>query len=263
MSQDVLFDITGGIATITLNRPDKLNAIADEMVDTLIGLLGQCASDPDVGAVILTGAGKGFCAGGDVSRMGGESVNNEPVVAKDRLWYRIQRIPMLLSEFDKPVIAAVNGVAAGLGLDLACMCDIRLGAQSARFCASYARIGLVPGGGGGWLLPRIIRPSLALEMLWTAAVIGAERALEMGLVSRLVPDGELASEARVLAERLLNTSPLAVQLIKRSVQQAMDTDLVSHLDQASSHMAIVRSSADHLEAVAAFKEKRPPAFTGR
>ena len=263
MTESILIERSGGTATITLNRPEKLNAMSDDMVDLMIERLKDCAADTDVSVVIVTGAGRGFCAGGDVNRMGGESANNTPVVAKNRLWDRIQHIPMLMEEFDKPVIAAVNGVAAGLGLDMALMCDIRIAAKSARFCASYARIGLVPGGGGGWLLPKIIGQSKALEILWTADIFDSARALELGLVSSVVADADVLATARALAERLVGTSPLAVQMVKRTLWQAMQTDLESHLDQVSSHMAVVRTTEDHVEAVTAHREKRRAQFKNR
>src|SRR6185437_4958004 len=149
MAQDLLFDVSGGIAIMTLNRPDKLNAFTGEMLHGLVAALDECDARDDVRVAILTGAGRGFCSGGDVGGMGG-AADNRPHVTKRRIWREIQAFPKRAARFEKPLLAAVNGVATGGGMDLALACDIRVAAQSARFAETYARIGLLPGGGGAW-----------------------------------------------------------------------------------------------------------------
>ena len=190
MTQDLLFDISGGIAVLTLNRPEKLNAFTGEMLHGLVAALDECDAREDVRVAILTGAGRGFCSGGDVGGMGG-GADNRPHVTKDRIWRDIQAFPKRAARFEKPLLAAVNGVATGGGMDLALACDIRVAAQSARFAETYAKIGLLPGGGGAWFLPRLVGSARALELLWTAEFIDADQALSIGLVNHVWPDEEL------------------------------------------------------------------------
>jgi enoyl-CoA hydratase/carnithine racemase len=168
----------------------------------------------------------------------------------------------VITSVDKPIIAAVNGVAVGAGLDIALMCDLRFAASSARMSEGYIRVGLVPGEGGCYLLPRLVGPARALELLMTGRFVDAAEALAIGLVNRVYEDAELAAQAHAFAAELAGRSPIPLQIIKRSVYQAATSDLGSHLDAISSHMAIVQSTADYAEAQAAFREHRKPVFTG-
>jgi enoyl-CoA hydratase/carnithine racemase len=261
MAQDLLFDVSGGIAVMTLNRPDKLNAFTGEMLHGLVAALDECDARDDVRVAILTGAGRGFCSGGDVGGMGG-AADNRPHVTKRRIWREIQAFPKRAARFEKPLLAAVNGVATGGGMDLALACDIRVAAKSARFAETYARIGLLPGGGGAWFLPRLVGQARALEMLWTAEFIDADQALGIGLVNHVWPDAELMRETIRLAERIAAMPPLSVQLIKRAVAQGMSADMTTAFDLISSHIAIARAGYDHPEAIAAFREKRPGLYEG-
>ena len=261
MAQDLLFDVSGGIAIMTLNRPDKLNAFTGEMLHGLVAALDECDARDDVRVAILTGAGRGFCSGGDVGGMGG-AADNRPHVTKRRIWREIQAFPKRAARFEKPLLAAVNGVATGGGMDLALACDIRVAAQSARFAETYARIGLLPGGGGAWFLPRLVGQARALEMLWTAEFIDADQALGIGLVNHVWPDAELMQETIRLAERIAAMPPLSVQLIKRAVAQGMAADMTTAFDLISSHIALARAGHDHPEAIAAFREKRPGLYEG-
>jgi len=261
MAQDLLFDVSGGIAIMTLNRPDKLNAFTGEMLHGLVAALDECDARDDVRVAILTGAGRGFCSGGDVGGMGG-ATDNRPHVTKRRIWREIQAFPKRAARFEKPLLAAVNGVATGGGMDLALACDIRVAAQSARFAETYARIGLLPGGGGAWFLPRLVGQARALEMLWTAEFIDADQALGIGLVNHVWPDAELMQETIRLAERIAAMPPLSVQLIKRAVAQGMAADMTTAFDLISSHIALARAGHDHPEAIAAFREKRPGLYEG-
>jgi enoyl-CoA hydratase/carnithine racemase len=261
MPDNLNFDVSEGIATLTLNRPEKLNAFTNEMLHGLVAALDDCDTRDDVRVVIVTGAGRGFCSGGDVSRMG-EAADNRPHVTKDRIWRDIQAFPKRLARFEKPVIAAVNGVATGGGMDLALACDIRVASESARFAETYAKIGLLPGGGGAWFLPRIVGQARALELLWTAEFLDAAQALELGLVNHVYPDADLMEETRKLAARIAAMPPLSIRLIKRVVAQGLNTDMMTSFDLISSHIAIARAGVNHPEAIAAFREKRDGTFTG-
>ncbi|MFG1265855.1 enoyl-CoA hydratase/isomerase family protein [Xanthobacter aminoxidans] len=258
---EIRLNIEGGVATILLNRPDKLNAFNDPMLTLWEAAIREVAADDAVRAVILTGAGRAFCSGGDVDKMG--SAEMTPLQVKERLTKGIQRITHAMAALDKPAIAAINGVAAGAGLDIALMCDLRFMALGAKVAETYFKLGLVPGAGGAHYLPRIVGPAKALEMFWSADYVGAEECLRIGLVNRIYPDAELMEQARAFARRIAAGPPLSARLIKRAVYQGLDTDLSTSLDLVSSHMTIVRSSRDHVEAVAALREKRTPRFEGR
>ena len=261
MSDDILFEVDAGVATITMNRPDKRNAFTDDMLRRWIAMLDECQDRVDVNAIVITGAGSAFSSGGDVGRME-EKAARGPIGVKRDLSEITQALPRKMSEVDKPLIAAVNGAATGGGLDVALMCDIRLASDTARFAQTYAKLGLFPGAGGAFFLPRVVGTARALELLWTSRFIDAREALEIGLVNHVYPDSEFRARVRDFADSIAQAAPLSVRTIKRALYQGLDMDLRSHLDQASSHLAMIRTSKDHLEAVAAFKEKRKPKFTG-
>ena len=167
-----------------------------------------------------------------------------------------------MKDIDKPLIAAVNGAATGGGLDVAMMCDIRLAADTARFAETYAKLGLFPAAGGAYYLPRLVGTARALELLWTSRFIDAQEALDIGLVNHVYPEAEFRDCVREFATSIAEAAPLSVRTIKRALYQGLEMDLTSHLDQGSSHLAAIRLSKDHQEAVAAFKEKRKPNFKG-
>jgi enoyl-CoA hydratase/carnithine racemase len=220
--------------------------------------------DIAVGAVILTGAGPAFSTGGNIQTMRSGGGLNDPLPAQTRRNYRngIQRLPLLFESIEVPVIAAVNGAAIGAGCDLACMCDIRIAAQSAKFAESFVKLGIVPGDGGAWLLPRIVGFSKASEMALTGDVIDAAAALACGLVSQVVPDNELMSAARSLAERIVANPPHAVRMTKRLLREGRTASLTALLEASAAAQALCHATADHREAVDAFLEKRKPRFTG-
>ena len=261
MTENLLFEVTDHVAVITLNRPEKLNAFTGPMLHGMVVLLDECDARDDVRVVILTGAGRGFSSGGDVGGMGG-AADNRPHVTKNRIWNDIQAFPKRAARFEKPLIAAVNGVATGGGMDLALACDIRVAAQSARFAETYAKIGLLPGGGGAWFLPRIVGSARALELLWTSDFLDADQALSIGRVNQVFPDDGLMEGAMALARRIASMPPLSVRLIKRAVHQGMSVDMTTAFDLISSHIAIARAGHDHAEAIAAFKEKRAGDYEG-
>jgi enoyl-CoA hydratase/carnithine racemase len=258
----LLYDVSEGIATLTLNRPEKLNAFTPAMLSQWLARLEEAQGDRAVQVVVITGAGRGFCSGGDVGNMG----KNEalaPLDIKENLRNTVQRIPLQVARMDKPVIAAVNGVATGAGLDLALMCDLRFAAAGARLGETYSKVGLVPGAGGAYFLPRLVGTAKALELFWGAELLTADEALRLGLVNRVYPDAELMARTREFALRVAKAPPLSIRLIKRAVYQSRDMDLPASLDLISSHMVLARSSADHAEAVAALREKRDGVYAGR
>jgi 2-(1,2-epoxy-1,2-dihydrophenyl)acetyl-CoA isomerase len=259
MSDNLRFEIADRIATLTLDRPERMNAFTFEMIDAWTAALVECRRNDAVRVVIVTGAGKAFCSGGDIVEMK-DRLKNPPAQRKNELFNRIQRIPLALEDLDKPVLVAVNGAATGAGMDMALMGDIRYAAESARFAETYVKVGLVPGAGGAHFLPRIVGTAKALELFWTADFIDAAEALRIGLVNKVLPDAELMPFVRGVAAKIAEAPALSVRFIKRAVQQGMRSDLRSNLDLISSHYAVVTAGADHREAVEAFIAKRKPVF---
>lgn len=265
MIQPLLKDVTDGIVTLTLNRPDVRNPISDpDVLDAVCTAIAAADRDPDCRVVVLTGAGSTFSSGGDIKTMRLGGGLNDPAPTRTRRNYRngIQRLPILFESIEVPVIAAVNGPAIGAGCDLACMCDIRIAAQTARFAESFVKMGLVPGDGGAWLLPRVVGWSKASEMAFTGDILSAEEALACGLVSRVVAPEALMDEARTLALRIAANPPHAVRMAKRLIRESRLASLSTILEASAAAQALCHTTKDHAEAVAAFLEKRPPAFTG-
>jgi enoyl-CoA hydratase/carnithine racemase len=260
-ADELLYDVKDRVATLTLNRPDTMTAFTGPMIERWAWALTEAQRDADVNVVVVTGAGKAFCAGGDVARMGqGEPT---PLDHKNMLWEHIHRVPKALEQMDKPVIAMVNGVAVGAGMGMAVMCDVRIASDAARFSTGYVRVGLVPGDGDTYFLPRLVGTARALELLWTADFIEAAEAERLGIVNRVVPADRLAEETYALARKIAEGPQIPIRMIKRLVYQSLRLDLRTHLDLVSSHMAVVRETEDHKEGVQAFKDKRPPKFKGR
>ncbi|HWG81126.1 MAG TPA: enoyl-CoA hydratase [Stellaceae bacterium] len=262
MTDTIRYEVADRIATITLNRPERMNAFTWEMTDAWAAALAEAQKDDAVHVVIVTGAGKAFCSGGDIQGMG-ERKDRTPLERKSELVGHVHRIPLTLEAMDKPVIAAVNGAATGAGMDLALQCDLRYAASSARLGETYVRVGLVPGAGGTWFLPRLAGTAKALELFWTGDLIGAEEAERIGIVNKVVRDDQLMAHVREVAAKIAKGPPLSIRFIKRAVYQGQRIDLRTSLDLISSHYAVVSSSADHREAVAAYLEKRKPSFTGK
>lgn len=265
MTEHVLYDQQGGIVTLTLNDPARRNPISERaMVDAIIAALERIDADPAVRVAILTGAGSAFSSGGDLRAMQDAAPARAATPAATPAYYRhgIQRIPLAFERINVPVIAAVNGPAIGAGLDLACMCDIRIASASARFAESFVKVGIIAGDGGAWLLPRLVGFSRAAEMAFTGDPLSAEEALAAGLVSRVVADAELLPIARALAERIAVNPPHAVRMTKRLLLEGRTLRMDSLLEMAAAMQSLVHATGDHREAVAAFLEKRPPVFRG-
>ena len=258
---DLEYTVSDGIGTILLNRPASKNAFTYPMIDEWAAALRSARTDPDVRVVVVTGAGDAFCSGVDLGEFNADAT--DPLAVKSVLHDRIHRVAYALEDLDKPVIAAVNGVAVGAGMDMALMCDIRLLASSARLSEGYVKVGLVPGDGGCYFLPRLVGMAKALELLWTGDFVTAEDALGLGIASYVYPDEDFDTSWRAFAARLAASPPLNVRLIKRAAYQSARADLRTALDLISSHMAVVRSTRDSAEAMSAFRERRPPSFEGR
>lgn len=263
MSDILLTERTDGIVTLTLNLPEQRNPVSDPaMVDALCGALQAADADLSVHVVILTGAGSAFSSGGNIQSMkvGGGLVDAEPIQTRQNYRRGIQRLPTLFEQIEVPVIAAVNGPAIGAGCDLACMCDVRMAGESARFAESFVKLGIVPGDGGAWLLPRAVGFSKACELAFTGDLIGAREALDCGLVSRVVPDAELLDAAMAMARRIAANPPHAVRMTKRLMREARTASLSTILEMSAAAQALSHTTADHAEAVDAFLAKRTPRF---
>jgi enoyl-CoA hydratase/carnithine racemase len=265
MTDLVLVQDDGPVRLLTLNEPARRNPISElPMVDALTAAVTAADADPAIRVVILTGAGTAFSSGGDVGKMAPGGALRDALPARTRDKYRagIQRLPLLFQSIGVPVIAAVNGAAVGAGCDLACMCDIRIAGEGARFAESFVKVGLVPGDGGAWLLPRVVGWSKACEMALTGDMIDAAAALACGLVSQVVADAELLPAARAVAARIAANPPHAVRMTKRLLREGQATTLPTLLELSAAMQALAHATADHEEAVAAFTAKRPPVFTG-
>jgi enoyl-CoA hydratase/carnithine racemase len=257
----------GRVATVTFQRPDSRNAIAefDDCRD-LVEALERANADPDISVLILTGEGSAFSAGGNLKAMRDRvGIGPGATPADTRANYRngIQKIPQAFMALEIATIAAINGPAIGLGLDLACLCDMRIAADTARFASSFVKIGLVPGDGGAWILPRVIGYPKAAELILTGDTYSAEQALQMGLVGSIVPADQVMPEAVRLAERIAVNPPKSVRLAKRLLREGQNCRLPEMLELSAAFQAMAHETADHREALDAFFEKRPPVFTGR
>lgn len=257
---DLLEDVVDRVAWLTLNRPAKLNAFTPAMTARLSDALTRLASRDDVGAIVLTGAGRGFCAGGDVSRMAASAPSGNEAVAALRERMEVAR---LLHEVGLPTIAMVNGPAAGAGMALALACDLRIAGASARIAPAFARVGLPGDFGGSYFLARIVGPAKARELYLTSPVLEAHEALALGLVSHVVPDAELRAYTQSRAADLAHGPRVALAMMKRNFGLAEHGSLVDVLDLEARQQIAAAATDDHREAARAFLEKRRPRFTGR
>jgi enoyl-CoA hydratase/carnithine racemase len=249
------FTIADGVARIVLNRPERMNAFTFEMIDAWAAALQHCRTDEAVKVVVVTGAGKAFCSGGDIVEMC-DRVDQTPEQRKNEIFQRVQRIPLALEDLDKPVIAVVNGVATGAGLDLALMCDMRFAAESARFAETYLKVGLVPGAAGTYFLPRLVGTAKALEMFLTAEFLDSAEAVALGLVNKVFPDDTLQADVEKIVAKIAVGPSWAMRAVKRAIYQGMRSELRTSLDLVSSHYAIATSLPEHRNAVNAFAGNR-------
>jgi enoyl-CoA hydratase/carnithine racemase len=257
---DLVYETRDAVGLIRINRQAQLGAFTWPMLDRWAQALVSAREDEAIRAVVLTGTGRGFCTGVDLHAMA--AVEPTPLARKRVLTERVHKVARAVIDLDKPLICAVNGLAIGAGMDMALMCDIRLAAESARFCEGYINVGLVPGDGGAYFLPRLVGVARALELLWTGDTISAHEARDLGIVSHVCADDDLLDAALTLATRIAAKPPVAVSMIKRAVYQSQTMDLRTSLDLISSHMGIIQSTSDYTEAMQAFRERRPGTFTG-
>jgi 2-(1,2-epoxy-1,2-dihydrophenyl)acetyl-CoA isomerase len=258
MTDGLRVDVDGPVATLTLDRPAALNALTVPLKLALREALEAIAVDRAIRAVILTGAGRAFCAGQDLA----EREHPDAAPLDVELRERFNPIIRAIRSMGQPVIAAVNGVAAGAGASIAFACDLRIAAEDARFVLAFGRIGLVPDSGATWFLPRILGSAKAAELVLLGDPVDAAEALRLGLVSRVVSGDRLMTEARAMADRLADSAPLALALTKTALDRSMTIDLDEALEGEAKLQGIAGASADHAEGLAAFRAKRPPRFNG-
>jgi 2-(1,2-epoxy-1,2-dihydrophenyl)acetyl-CoA isomerase len=259
---DLIETIEDGVATLTFNRPERLNALSAPIMEGLLDGLPRLAGDPAVKVVVLTGAGRAFCAGGDVKSMAAGRAERSQAEDAARLRARME-VSRILHELPKPTIAMINGPAAGAGLALALACDLRIAGASARLVSAFVRVGLSGDFGGTFFMTRLVGTARARELYFTGRPVAAEEALSLGLVNRVVPDDRLAEATMDLARSLARGPQVALGLIKRNLDCAESGGLAELLDLEAANMERSRRTEDHREAARAFVEKRPPVFAGR
>jgi 2-(1,2-epoxy-1,2-dihydrophenyl)acetyl-CoA isomerase len=255
---DLRIETADAVATITLDRPDALNALAVALKEELLAALEGVAADPAVRAVVLTGAGRAFCAGQDLR----ERLQPDAAPLETEIRVRYNPLIRAMRRLPKPIVGAINGIAAGAGASLAFACDIRIAAEGASFLLAFGRVGLIPDSGATWLLPRLVGGAKAAELALTADPLSAVDAERFGLVARVVPAAALLAEAHAVAARLAAGAPLALALTKQALDRGWDATLEEQLETEAEFQGASGATADHAEGIAAFLERRPPRFTG-
>ena len=264
--ETVQLQIEDRIARITLNRPERLNALSPQLTEELGSVIEEVATTgEDVRCVLLTGAGRAFCAGGDTGGMagGGQERDRGGPEGIRRSFRGAQRVILGLHRLEVPTIAMVNGDAVGAGFDLACVCDLRTMAETARFMVAYRRIGLIPGWGGAWLYPRRMGLSKAAEMMFTGDFMSAQEAQQYGFVSRVAPADQLEDVTMELAGKIASGPPISLRLMKQLLYKGLQMDLETAMQMAATGSSITLTSEDHREGIAAMRDKRPAEFRGR
>jgi 2-(1,2-epoxy-1,2-dihydrophenyl)acetyl-CoA isomerase len=259
----LLYAVQDRIATLTLNRPERLNALGDTLRDDLYDAVTKSATDPNVGVLVITGAGRGFCSGGDVKSMNERERSGEAPSPLDRFTPIRDRIVLAMRDCPKPIIAAVNGAAAGAGMNLALACDMRIASSAAKFSQAFVKRGLAPDWAGTWFLPRVVGTAKAFELILTGDTIDANEALRLGIVNAVVGAEELMPAAYKLAGKIADGPPVAIAVSKRAVYHNQDVDLRAGLEFETFAQGLCRETEDSKEGVRAFVEKRAPVFRGR
>ena len=264
-SEEVLYEVAEGIATLTLNRPERLNTISGPMLARLTQLLIKANEDPEVRVIVLTGTGRAFCAGLDlVDATQGSGIGSDKQVATVSVNLDLRNTPpTVLFAMDKPTICALNGSAAGYGMDTAMGCDIRIAGESAKMAAAFVKRGVVPESGGTWILPRLLGWAKAAELIFTGRTLSAKESLELGLVNHVVPDAELAAKTREIALEMAANAPLAVQSAKRLMRMGLSETFNDHVHHVYLQFLQLIRTQDFKEGMTSFLEKRPADFQGR
>jgi 2-(1,2-epoxy-1,2-dihydrophenyl)acetyl-CoA isomerase len=260
----LLYEVKDQIATLTLNRPDRLNALGGTLREDLYDAVLKAGADPEVRVLVITGAGRGFCSGGDVKSMSERNEAGQAASTTDeRLAPVRDRCVLALRNCPKPVIAAVNGAAAGAGMNLALACDMRIASNTAKFSQAFVKRGLSPDWAGSYFLPRVVGAAKACELIFTGDTIDATEALKLGIVNSVVAPGELMNAARNLARKIAAGPPVAIQLSKRAIYHNYEVDLRAALEFETFAQIVCKDTEDSREGVKAFVEKRAPVFRGR
>lgn len=265
------YEVGEGVATLTLDDPERRNALGDEMIEEVVGALERFRADEPAKVLIITGAGKAFCSGGDLKMMerwagrdkSGAPPVFDPIAQRDRYRFGIQQIPLTFAKIEKPVIAAVNGPAVGAGCDLALMADIRIASDKAKFGEIFCKIGLAPGDGGAYFLPRIVGVEKACELIFTGDIIDAAEAERIRMVSRVVPEADLMTATRALASRIAAGPGQAHKMAKFAIYRGLNQTLEESLQTMALMQSMLHGTKDHEEGVRAFLEKRSPKFEGK
>lgn len=261
-TEELLAELDANILTLTLNRPDRMNAISGPMLGALATTLQRANIDPEVRVVVLTGAGRGFCSGLDLkAESSGDGIGS--ALRGYQLFDLHNSPPVVINRMDKPVICALNGAAAGYGMDLALGCDIRIASENAKMGAVFARRGVLPESGGCWYLPRLLGWAKAAEVAFLGDVLDAQKSLEVGLVNVVVKHDDLMAETMKMATRIANNAPLSVQATKRMMRLGMDETFETAVDHIFLQLLPLFQSQDFKEGIAAFAERREPRFKGR
>ncbi len=255
---DLRVEVGDGVATVTLDRPDALNALTIPLKEALRATFEGLGDDPAVRALVLTGAGRAFCAGQDLR----ERLEPDALPLAEEVRARYNPLLLAMRRLGKPIVGAINGIAAGAGASLALACDIRIAAEGASFLLAFGRVGLIPDTGATWLLPRLVGGAKAAELALTTEPLSAADAERFGLVARVVPGDDLLAEAQALAARLAAGAPIALALTKEALELAWESTLEEQLETEAELQGRAGSSADHAEGIAAFLERRPPRFRG-
>ena len=261
--QCLLIEVKDRIATLTLNRPDRMNALGDTLREDLYDAVMKCAADPGVGVMVITGAGRGFCSGGDVKSMSDRDQAGQGTTTSEHLAPIRDRVVLAMRDCPKPIIAAVNGAAAGAGMNLALACDLRIASATARFSQAFIKRGLSPDWGGSWFLPRVVGTAKACELIFTGETIDAAEALRLGIVNAVAAPEALMNEAYALARKIAAGPPVALQLAKRAIYRNLETDLRAGLEFETFAQSVCKGTEDAKEGIRAFIEKRAPVFRGK